>query len=348
MKKEAVFLFVLLSIPVLLISCSAKTTASPTIDPNLIRTAANQTADARLTEIFASTPSATPVTPSPTFDAAQTMAAQTADAQITQFESATPSPQGTSIPTNIPTGSAGDRAIFVEDVTIPDGTVISPGAAFTKTWKLQNGGSTTWSTSYSLAFVDGVQMGSTTSVPLSQSVPPGAQINISVDLLAPTDPGSYQGYWKMQNASGHSFDDVVYVLITVGNGGTNLTPTSGTPGVTPNPTSTGAPSNPISSLTMSVDQGSFEGSCPHTFIFTAKLTLNQITTLTYELMAESQTPGFVFDLPGAQTRSFDSGTYSIPSELTFTSSGSGTIWLHVSSPVNASSNQEAFNLTCSP
>jgi hypothetical protein len=348
MKKGAVFLFILLLIPVLLISCSAKTTASPTPDPNLIRTAANQTADARLTEFFASTPSATPITPSPTFDAAQTIAAQTADAQLTQLASITPSPQGTSIPTNIPTGTAGDRAIFVEDVTIPDGKVISPGAAFTKTWKLQNGGTTTWTTSYSLAFVSGVQMGSTTSVPLSQSVPPGAQIDISVDLVAPIDSGSYQGYWKMQNASGSSFDDVVYVLITVGNAGATPAPTSETPGVTPNPTSTGAPGNPISSLTMSVDQGSFEGSCPHTFIFTAMLTLNQSTTLTYELEAESQTPGFVFDLPGTQTRDFDAGTYSIPSELTFTSSGTGTIWLHVSSPVDVSSNHEAFNLTCTP
>jgi hypothetical protein len=348
MKKVAITLFILLLVPLLLIGCGAKATASPTANPDLIRTAANQTADARLTEIFASTPSSTPVTPSPTFDATQTMAAQTAVAQLTQVGSLTPSPQASISPTSVPVGNSGDRAIFVADVTIPDGKVIAPGAAFTKTWKLQNGGTTTWTTSYSLAFASGEQMGDTTSVPLPQSIPPGAQIDISVDMVAPDDPGSYQGYWKMKNASGQFFNDPVYVLITVGSPGTTPLPTSETPAATSTPTSTGAPGNPITSLSMSVDQGSYQGTCPHTFTFTAVLSLNQSATLTYQLEAEAQTPGFEFDLPGSQTHSFDAGTYSIPSEMTFTSSGSGVIWLHVTSPVNMSSNQASFELSCTP
>jgi hypothetical protein len=348
MKKVAITLFILLLLPLLLIGCGAKATASPTANPDLIRTAANQTADARLTEIFASTPSSTPVTPSPTFDATQTMAAQTAVAQLTQVGSLTPSPQASISPTSVPVGNSGDRAIFVADVTIPDGKVIAPGAAFTKTWKLQNGGTTTWTTSYSLAFASGEQMGDTTSVPLLQSIPPGAQIDISVDMVAPDDPGSYQGYWKMKNASGQFFNDPVYVLITVGSPGTTPLPTSETPAATSTPTSTGAPGNPITSLSMSVDQGSYQGTCPHTFTFTAVLSLNQSATLTYQLEAEAQTPGFEFDLPGSQTHSFDAGTYSIPSEMTFTSSGSGVIWLHVTSPVNMSSNQASFELSCTP
>jgi hypothetical protein len=348
MKKVAITLFILLLAPLLLIGCSAKATASPTANPDLIRTAANQTADARLTEIFASTPSATPVTPSPTSDATQTAAAQTAAAQLTQAASLSPSPQASLSPTPVPGGNSGDRAIFVADVTIPDGKVIAPGATFTKTWRLQNGGTTTWTTSYSLAFASGVQMGDTTSVSLAQSVAPGAQIDISVDMVAPTDPGSYQSYWKMKNTSGQFFDDSVYVLITVGNPGTTPLPTSETPAVTPSPTSTGAPGNPITSLTMSVDQGAYQGTCPHTFIFTAVISINQSATLTYQLQAEAQTPGFEFDLPGPLTRSFDAGTYSIPSELTFTSSGSGVIWLHVTSPVDVSSNQAAFELICTP
>jgi hypothetical protein len=348
MKKVAITLFILLLLPLLLIGCGAKATASPTANPDLIRTAANQTADARLTEIFASTPSSTPVTPSPTFDATQTMAAQTAVAQLTQVGSLTPSPQASISPTSVPVGNSGDRAIFVADVTIPDGKVIAPGAAFTKTWKLQNGGTTTWTTSYSLAFASGEQMGDTTSVPLPQSIPPGAQIDISVDMVAPDDPGSYQGYWKMKNASGQFFNDPVYVLITVGSPGTTPLPTSETPAATSTPTSTGAPGNPITSLSMSVDQGSYQGTCPHTFTFTAVLSLNQSATLTYQLEAEAQTPGFEFDLPGSQTHSFDAGTYSIPSEMTFTSSGSGVIWLHVTSPVNMSSNQASFELSCTP
>ncbi len=348
MKKVVIMLFILLLAPSLLIGCGAKATASPTANPDLIRTAANQTADARLTEIFASTPSATPVTPSPTFDATQTMAAQTASAQLTQAASLTPTPPETATPTLNPGGNSGDLAIFVADVTIPDGTVIAPGASFTKTWKLQNGGTTTWTTSYSLAFASGEQMGGDASVALKQSVAPGAQIDVSVNLVAPNNPGSYQGYWKMKNATGQFFDYSVYVLITVGNPVTTPVRTSETPAVTPTPTSTGEPGNPITSLTMLVDQGSYEGTCPHTFTFTAMLSLNQSATLTYQLKGEAVTPGFEFDLPGPQTRSFDAGTYSIPSELTFTSSGSGSIWLHVTSPVDISSNHASFELSCTP
>jgi hypothetical protein len=301
-----------------------------------------------VTQIFASTPSATPVTPTPTFDAAQTLAAQTAFAIQTQAVSLTPSATQTSATTPIPPGLSGDRAIYVADVTIPDGTVIAPGATFKKTWKLQNAGSSTWSTSYSFAFISGEKMGSITSVPLAQAVSPGAQIEISVDMVAPTNSGSYQSYWKMKNSAGQFFNDSVYVLITVGSGGANPTATPGTPVGTLSPTSTGIPANPITSLSMSVDNPTFNGQCPHTFIFTAALSLNQTATLTYKLEAGSDTPGFVFILPDPQTHTFDSGTYSLPSQLTFTSTGSGWVRLHVTSPVDTSSNQSTFDLTCTP
>jgi hypothetical protein len=326
----------------------SQTAATPTSNPGLILTAANQTAEAMVTQIFASTPSATPVTPTPTFDAVQTLAAQTALALLTQAAGLTPSPTQTSATTPIPPGSSGDRAIYVADVTIPDGTVIAPGDTFKKTWKLQNAGSSTWTTSYSFAFISGEKMGNITSVPLTQSVAPGAQIEISVDMVAPTNPGSYQSYWKMKNTSGQFFNDSVYVLITVGSGGANPTATAGTPVGTPSSTSTGIPSNPITSLSMSVDNPTFNGQCPHTFIFTAVISLNQNATLTYKLEAGSDTPGFVFILPDPQTRTFDPGTYSIPSQLTFTSTGSGWVRLHVSSPVDTSSNQATFDLTCTP
>ena len=345
-KKVTIGILVLAAAALVLIGCSRSTPATPTDNPGIILTAANQTAEARVTQIFASTPSATPVTPTPTFDAVQTIAAQTAFAIQTQAASLTPIPTQTSATTPVPPGPSSDRSIFVADVTVPDGMLIAPGAAFTKTWKLQNAGSSTWTTSYSLAYISGEKMGNVTSVPLPQSVAPGAQIDISVDMVAPANPGSYQSYWKMKNASGQFFNDSVYVLISVGSGG--ATPTAGTPVAPPTPTSTGIPANPITSLSMSVDNPTFNGQCPHTFVFTAVISINQSTTLTYKLEAGSDTPGFVFILPDPQTRSFDPGTYSIPSELTFTSTGSGWLKLHVTSPVDASTNQASFDLTCNP
>jgi hypothetical protein len=343
-KKVTIFIFAILTIPIVLVGCGSKAPATPTTDPDLIYTAAAQTADVRLTQIFRSTPSATPVTPSPTFDAVQTMAAQTASALLTQAADLTPTSQGTATSTPIPTGPSGDRAIFVADVTIPDGTVLAPGAAFTKIWKLQNAGTSTWSTSYSLAFVSGEQMGGTTPVSLAQSVAPGQQIDISVNLVAPVTTGSHQGYWKLKNASGQFFNDAVYVLITVGNGGNTPTATAGTQVATPTPTSTGIPSDPITSLTMAVDNPS-SSECPHKFIFTAWVTLNQKATLTYKLEAGSDT-GYQFNLPDPQTSTFDAGTSPVVFEMTFTTAGSGWLSFHVTSPVDKTSNQATFTLTC--
>ena len=351
-KNVTLLIFAILTIPMVLMGCSSKVPASPTTNPNLIYTAAAQTADVRLTQIFQSTPSATPVTPTPTFDAVQTIAAQTLSALLTQAAGLTPTSQGTATSTPIPTGSgpASDLAIFVADVTIPDGTVIAPGAAFTKAWRLQNAGMSTWTTAYSLAFVSGEQMGTITSVPIAQAVAPGAQIDISVNMVAPVNPGSYQGYWKMKNASGSFFNDSVYVLIKVGSGGITPTATAGTPVGTPTPTSTGIPSNPFSALTFSVDEGSYTGPCDpsHRFNFTATFTLNQGTTLTYALGASSDTPGFVFDLPTAQTSTFGPGTYSLPFALDFTSDGAGKVWFHATVPVDVTSNRVDFILDCTP
>lgn len=352
MKKKVILItLAFLAIPVILMGCGSKETATPTMNPDLIYTAAAQTADARLTQIFLSTPSATPVPPTPTFDPTQTAAAQTASAMLTQLATVALTPQGTPINTAIPTipaGPSGDRSTYVSDVTIPDGTVLAPGAAFVKTWKLQNIGTTSWNTSYTLVFISGDQMGTVASVPLTQSVAPGQQVDVSVNMVAPSTAGKYQGYWKMKNASGQLFNDSVYVLITVGSGGAIPTTPSGTPGATSVPTATGIPSNPISNLTMSVDEGTYLGQCPHLFTFAATFTVNQSATLTYKLEAYSDTPGFQFNLPSPQTSTFGPGTYSLSFPLEFTSSGTGWVRFRVTAPVDMTSNQAAFNLTCTP
>jgi hypothetical protein len=344
MMDKKIYLLILcsLSIPLALLGCTSQSPAPPTTNPELIYTAAAQTADARLTQIYLSTPSATAITPSPTFDFVQTMAAETASALLTQAATLSPSPQSTSASTPAPPAAGADRAVFVADVTIPDGTVLAPKAAFTKTWKLQNAGTSTWMTSYALEYVSGEPMGKVTSVPLAQSVAPGAQIDISVDMVAPASAGSYQSYWKLKNAAGQYFNDSVYVLITVSSGGTaQPTATSG-PGVTP------TTSNPVTSLSMSLAEDSYEGACPYTFSFIATFTLSQGASLTYGLEAGSDTPGFTFDLPAPQTSAFGPGTYSLTFPMEFTDSGSGWVRFHITSPVDMRSSQTTFSLTCTP
>src|ERR1044071_7457456 len=98
-----------------------------------------------------------------------------------------------------------DWAQFIADVTVPDGTRYDPGATFTKTWRLRNIGTCTWTTSYTMVFDSGTQMGTTASVPFGTSVAPGATIDLSVNMTAPSSAGHYIGYWKFKNAAGTPF-----------------------------------------------------------------------------------------------------------------------------------------------
>ena len=110
-------------------------------------------------------------------------------------------------------------ASFVSDVTIPDGSYIAPGSMFTKTWRIRNNGTTTWTTNYRLVFVSGTQMSAQNSVNLPYNVGPGQTVDISVQMTAPTNAGSYKSSWMLVNESGKQFgvgtncNTAVYALI---------------------------------------------------------------------------------------------------------------------------------------
>ena len=102
--------------------------------------------------------------------------------------------------------SACDRAVFIADVTVPDGTVMAGGTPFVKTWRLKNNGTCTWTAgTYALVFAGGDAMGATTTIPLASNVSPGATIDLSVTMTAPSVGGNYTGNWTLRNASGTRF-----------------------------------------------------------------------------------------------------------------------------------------------
>ncbi len=128
-------------------------------------------------------------------------------------ETSSPAPSETlTIPTFTPQGSVNETPIpcdqirFVKDVTIPDEMDLEPGESFTKTWRLENAGSCPWTIGYLLYFDSGDLMGGPTSQDLtSETILPGETIDVSVDLVAPDETGSYQGYWKLRNVKGEGF-----------------------------------------------------------------------------------------------------------------------------------------------
>ena len=116
---------------------------------------------------------------------------------------ATATPLGQPPPTIQPSGC--NRAIFVTDVTVQDGTSFTPGAAFTKTWRLKNAGICPWTTAYKLVYYSGEQMSAPTTVNLPWSAGFDRTVDISVNMVAPLTAGNYRGYWILANASGQFF-----------------------------------------------------------------------------------------------------------------------------------------------
>lgn len=111
-----------------------------------------------------------------------------------------------------------DIAQFITDVTVPDNTVMTQNQSFTKTWRLKNVGTCSWTSSYALIFFSGDSMNGPAVQALSGNVNQGQTVDISVDLKAPGSDGTYTGYWKLRNASGVAFTQF-YVQIKVQGGG---------------------------------------------------------------------------------------------------------------------------------
>lgn len=99
-----------------------------------------------------------------------------------------------------------NQASFVSDVTIDDNTNITVNKAFTKTWRLRNVGTCTWTSGYQLVFDSGDKMSGPDSQQLTNgTVAPGQTIDVSVNLTAPSSPGTYKGNWKLKDPNGVIF-----------------------------------------------------------------------------------------------------------------------------------------------
>jgi hypothetical protein len=200
---------------------------------------------------------------------------------------------------------------FITDVTYPDGTVVTPGSAFTKTWRLKNVGVCAWTPSYAIVFSDGNSMNGPSTQALVGNINPGQTIDISVNLTAPATPGDYTGNWKIRDASGVLFGNF-YVQIKVQN------PATAT--YTPTPTNTPAPAFAVTSVTFTNT-----GACG-AFTATANITVNGAGSVTYHWIRSDSAPDgahlpVVFAAAGTQSVNT---TWSAPPAL-----AAGTYWIDI-------------------
>jgi hypothetical protein len=152
-------------------------------------------------------------TPTPVFFLPPTLAATPLPPQPATATSSPPSP----------TPSCEDNIVFLEDITIPDGTIVGPGAQMDKRWLVQNAGTCNWENNYRLNLVAGTEMGA----PTEQALFParsGTEVEIRIVFTAPEDTGSYRSAWQAFNPDGKAFGDPIFIEIIVEEDGPEAVP----------------------------------------------------------------------------------------------------------------------------
>ncbi len=220
-----VFYLLLASLVVLLLMLTAcargALTPVPTVDLNLVYTQAAETAYAQLTQTALAAPSTPTDTPTPT---------ETNTPRPTNTPLITDTPLGgIPSPTPFPTLSGGggsggevyDDAVYVDDVTIPDGSEISPGAVFVKTWRVRNTGISTWTPNYAVIYGwasdnwKSIKNSPPAPSPIGKSVKPGEEVDVSITLKAPVESGYYQATFRLRNDRGYNFGEWLTVVFQV-------------------------------------------------------------------------------------------------------------------------------------
>ncbi|MCP4143075.1 MAG: hypothetical protein GY755_22780 [Chloroflexi bacterium] len=209
MSKKTKLLILLALGTLLIFACTLPSEEARENDPNIVFTAAAQTAAVQLTEVARANNA-------PTQDSGST---------APMLSPPTLSPPTAAIPTLTPTEDSCNKADFVTDVTVPDGTAFSPGETFTKTWRVKNIGTCAWTSDYDLVFVSGEKMGGVSPQPMLGNVAPGSTVDISVNFTAPTESGNYVSSWQIRNNKNVLFAKV-YVQIKVQSGAFAVTSVS--------------------------------------------------------------------------------------------------------------------------
>jgi Ig-like domain from next to BRCA1 gene len=169
-----------------LMSCSAS-------NQSIIATSVALTVQAQNTQSIPAT--GTPMPPATDVPSAGT---STLVSTIIPF---TPTP--TLLPLGTPLGCSIVANLVSEDT--PDGTIESPGSVFIKTWNVQNNGTCVWDTSWKIVYDKGDLMGAGYVYNFPQTVAPGQNVPIALQLTAPTNEGVYTGYWYLEAPNGAIF-----------------------------------------------------------------------------------------------------------------------------------------------
>ncbi len=128
-------------------------------------------------------------------------------------------------PSATPTKNLCYELLWIEDITIPDGTTMKPGEVFTKTWLVQNNGGCAWAPGFIFSNVGGDAMRGE-AVKLVKPIPVGLKYELSVEMVVPSGIyGTIQSAWRMSYEPDKYFGDTLSISIIVEDPNKKSTPT---------------------------------------------------------------------------------------------------------------------------
>lgn len=107
-----------------------------------------------------------------------------------------------------------NNLIYVEDVTVEDGTVFLVGDKIEKIWKVQNTGTCDWEAGYTIQLVNGSAMGAAEFQALIPARA-GSEVDIRIVFTAPDNPDRYQSWWQAIDPNGAPFGEVFFMDVII-------------------------------------------------------------------------------------------------------------------------------------
>jgi hypothetical protein len=103
---------------------------------------------------------------------------------------------------------------FVQDATVPDGSIVAPGAIIDKRWIVENSGDCNWDERFRLRLIEGAEMSAATEQALYPARS-GTQAVLRILFTAPSEPGVYLSAWQAIDPLGQPFGEIIYMQIEV-------------------------------------------------------------------------------------------------------------------------------------
>lgn len=109
-----------------------------------------------------------------------------------------------------PTPECSSGLRYIEDLTIPDGSIAAPGEALDKRWRVENNGTCNWDERFRLKLIAGPSLGAGETRALYPARS-GTQADLQIIFTAPQEPGAYRSAWQAYNPAGQPFGDTIFI-----------------------------------------------------------------------------------------------------------------------------------------